>query len=119
VQGGWCRMWMRMNGHRMLHAASAFLTALHPSSPRSFKPSVTNILALCLAGAAMIAAEGSKSPDYGIPNLYQGLCVWAFVWAGLDAFGIGANDGERPTQSSMIDASHHIQPVGGQVGVEG
>jgi len=59
---------------------------------RSFKPSVTNILALCLAGAAMIAAEGSKSPDYGIPYLYQGLCVWAFVWAGLDAFGIGAND---------------------------
>ena len=54
----------------------------------------------------MIAAEGSKSPDYGIPYLYQGLCVWAFVWAGLDAFGIGANDGERPTQSSMIDASH-------------
>ena len=32
------------------------------------------------------------SPEIGIPYLYKGLITWAFFWAFLDAFTIGAND---------------------------
>ncbi|EKX48399.1 hypothetical protein GUITHDRAFT_68795 [Guillardia theta CCMP2712] len=32
------------------------------------------------------------NPEVGIPWLYKGLITWAFFWAFLDAYSIGAND---------------------------
>jgi len=61
---------------------------------RSFSLKATTVVAFGLMCTALSAAEGIKSSEYGVPYLYQGLAVWAFVWGGLDAFGIGANDGE-------------------------
>eukprot|EP00285_Hemiselmis_virescens_P005590 CAMPEP_0173377650 /NCGR_PEP_ID=MMETSP1356-20130122/909_1 /TAXON_ID=77927 ORGANISM="Hemiselmis virescens, Strain PCC157" /NCGR_SAMPLE_ID=MMETSP1356 /ASSEMBLY_ACC=CAM_ASM_000847 /LENGTH=672 /DNA_ID=CAMNT_0014330469 /DNA_START=27 /DNA_END=2045 /DNA_ORIENTATION=- len=49
-------------------------------------------VAVALACVTLAVSEGVKSADYGIPYQYKGLAVWAFLWAGLDAFGIGAND---------------------------
>ena len=54
------------------------------------------VLAFEVADAALKLPPGTKAPTYGIPWLYKGLAVWAFMWGGIDAFGIGANDGERP-----------------------
>lgn len=49
----------------------------------------------CALIVAMIATAASKqvdSPEVGVPWLYKGLIVWAFFWAFLDAYTIGAND---------------------------
>jgi len=55
-------------------------------------PSVHGLVALSVLALGVLASGGIPSPDLGIPWLYKGLAVWAFAWAGLDAFGIGAND---------------------------
>jgi len=59
---------------------------------RTMQVKPVHLAVLALTGATMVLAQGGKSKDYGIPYQYTGLCVWAFCWAGLDAFGIGAND---------------------------
>jgi len=49
----------------------------------------------CALIVAMIATAASAqvdSPEVGVPWLYKGLIVWAFFWAFLDAYTIGAND---------------------------
>jgi len=51
-----------------------------------------HLAVLALAGATMAVAQEYDFSKKGIPYQYTGLCVWAFAWAGLDAFGIGAND---------------------------
>jgi hypothetical protein len=47
------------------------------------------VIASSLACASAIMIE---SPESGVPWLYKGMVVWAFAWAFLDAFTIGAND---------------------------
>merc|ERR1712127_3549 len=49
-------------------------------------------LALLAASAASVMSRQVDSPEVGVPFLYTGLIVWAFFWAFLDAFTIGAND---------------------------
>ena len=41
---------------------------------------------------AAVSKSGVDSPEVGVPGLYKGMMVWAFMWAFLDAFTIGAND---------------------------
>jgi len=49
--------------------------------------------ALLVATLAMVASKQIDNPDeVGVPYLYKGLMVWAFFWAFLDAYTIGAND---------------------------
>jgi hypothetical protein len=49
-------------------------------------------VALLLATAATVFSKEYDSPEVGIPNLYTGMIVWAFIWAFVDAYSIGAND---------------------------
>ena len=49
-------------------------------------------LAVLAASAVAVASKQTDSPEVGVPWLYQGLMVWAFFWAFLDAYTIGAND---------------------------
>jgi phosphate/sulfate permease len=49
-------------------------------------------LAMLAATAVAVASKQTDSPEVGVPWLYQGLMVWAFFWAFLDAYTIGAND---------------------------
>eukprot|EP00960_Hanusia_phi_P008278 236748-Hanusia_phi.AAC.1 len=46
-------------------------------------------LACTIAGTAATMVD---NPEVGIPWLYKGLITWAFFWAFLDAYSIGAND---------------------------
>ena len=49
--------------------------------------------ALLVATLSMVASVQVDNPDeVGVPYLYKGLMVWAFFWAFLDAYTIGAND---------------------------
>jgi hypothetical protein len=49
-------------------------------------------LALLAASTASVMSRQVESPEVGVPFLYTGLIVWAFFWAFLDAYTIGAND---------------------------
>ena len=49
-------------------------------------------LAVLAATAVAVASKQTDSPEVGVPWLYQGLMMWAFFWAFLDAYTIGAND---------------------------
>ena len=51
--------------------------------------------ALLLATLTTVMCEkhwAKASKEVGVPFLYQGLITWAFFWAFLDAYSIGAND---------------------------
>jgi len=51
--------------------------------------------ALLLATLATVLCEkhwSKPSKEVGVPYLYKGLITWAFFWAFLDAYTIGAND---------------------------
>ena len=51
--------------------------------------------ALLLATLATVMCEkhwAKPSKEVGVPFLYKGLITWAFFWAFLDAYTIGAND---------------------------
>ena len=49
-------------------------------------------MALLAATAVSVKSKQVESPEVGVPWLYTGLIVWAFFWAFLDAYTIGAND---------------------------
>ena len=58
-------------------------------------PCRRTILPVAIFAASVCAAvskSGVDSPEVGVPGLYKGMMVWAFMWAFLDAFTIGAND---------------------------
>eukprot|EP00961_Rhodomonas_salina_P041516 558797-Rhodomonas_salina.1 len=48
--------------------------------------------AVMFATLSMATALLVDSPERGVPWLYKGMVVWAFGWAFLDAYTIGAND---------------------------
>eukprot|EP00960_Hanusia_phi_P067062 766541-Hanusia_phi.AAC.1 len=47
---------------------------------------------MLFASISAAAATMVDSPEVGVPWLYKGLITWAFFWAFLDAYTIGAND---------------------------
>jgi len=66
---------------------------LHPSEnmarslTRQMLPYAVMLATLASATSLMV-----DSPEKGVPHLYKGMIVWAFGWAFLDAYTIGAND---------------------------
>jgi sodium-dependent phosphate transporter len=48
--------------------------------------------AVLAATAAMVMSKQIDAPNVGVPWQYKGLITWAFFWAFLDAYSIGAND---------------------------
>ena len=49
-------------------------------------------MAMLAATAVSVYSKQIDSPEVGVPYLYKGMIVWAFFWAFLDAYTIGAND---------------------------
>jgi phosphate/sulfate permease len=47
---------------------------------------------LLAATLAIVVSKQVDSPDVGVPWQYKGLITWAFFWAFVDAYSIGAND---------------------------
>ena len=78
-----------MDASRMLTAASLFTPACIMKVKMRFPALWLSIL---VALVAMATSKQVDSPDVGVPYLYKGLITWAFFFAFLDAFTIGAND---------------------------
>ncbi|KAJ1486003.1 hypothetical protein T484DRAFT_1791476 [Baffinella frigidus] len=68
--------------------------------------------ALVLALFVGAAAQAMDSPDVGVPWLYPGFAVLAFVWSAADSFGIGANDVANSFSTAVASGTlNHRQAV--------
>jgi len=61
-------------------------------APRINAGSLMLPLAVLAATAAMVMSKQVDSPSVGVPWQFKGLITWAFFWAFVDAYSIGAND---------------------------
>jgi phosphate/sulfate permease len=79
------------------HTADCVMVAQRKMETSAWRKVARLVLpaALFLATIATVMSENhwaKNSKEVGVPYLYKGLITWAFFWAFLDAYTIGAND---------------------------